>query len=345
MFELSPPKETPAASSNNSVPNLPRDSAEANPDWSNQDSKITYGIDNWSGGYFDVAPNGNLTITAPGAGQPIELLDIVEGLKQRGLEMPVMLRIENLLSDRVTQLNRAFGKAIVDSAYQGRYRGVFPIKVNQQNHVVTEIAKFGEPYGHGLEAGSKAELLIAMSTLQAKDSLIVCNGYKDEEFIDLGLQATRIGFKCFFVLETPTELALILNRAKYWGIAPRIGVRLKLSTKVDGHWAGDSGDRSLFGLSTQQLIEVVDHLKETSQLDCLQLLHFHLGSQIPNIRNIRDGVSEACRYYVDLVKEGAASITWTLAAAWRSIMTGPAVLRLTVAITTSMNTASTSSRP
>ena len=275
--------------------------------WTIEDSINLYGVDRWSNGYFGVAANGNLTITAPGIEQqPVELLNVVEGLKQRGHDMPVMLRIENLLSDRVKQLNEAFARAISQSEYQGDFRAVFPIKVNQQHHVVSEIARFGDPYGHGLEAGSKAELLIAMSTKRSKESLIICNGYKDEEFVDLGLQATCIGFKCFFVLETPHELRLILERAKHWGIKPLIGVRLKLSTTVDGHWAGDSGDRSLFGLSTRQLIEVVDHLRESNQLDCLQLLHFHLGSQIPNIRNIRDGLREACRFYIDLVKEGAA---------------------------------------
>ncbi len=280
--------------------------ADVPSDWVIEKSKDLYGIDRWSNGYFGIAPNGNLTITAPGlAEHPIELLEVVGGLKQRGLEMPVMLRIENLLVDRVEQLNGAFSKAISESNYQGDYRSVFPIKVNQQNHVVAEIARFGEKFAHGLEVGSKAELLIAMSTLRSKDSLIVCNGYKDEEFVDLGLQASRIGYQCFFVIETPSELGLILERADHWKIKPLLGVRLKLSTEVDGHWSNDSGDRSLFGLSTTQLMDVVDHLRQRELLDCLQLLHFHLGSQIPNIRNIRDAVSEACRFYIDLVEEGA----------------------------------------
>jgi arginine decarboxylase len=135
--------------------------------------------------------------------------------------------------------------------------------------------------------------------------LIVCNGYKDTEFIDLGLQARRIGFKCFFIIETPKEVPLILERAKHWGVEPLLGVRVKLSTAVDGHWSGVSGDRSLFGLSTVQLIEIVDLLRRENMLHCLQMLHFHLGSQIPNVRNIRDGVYEACRFYIDLLEEGA----------------------------------------
>ena len=258
-------------------------------------------------GYFGVAANGHATYLPPdssGRGT-VEFSEIIQGLKQRGLEMPVMLRLENIVDDRIAQLNVAFRTAIDACGYQAPYRGVFPIKVNQQSHVVNEIARCGEPFGHGLEAGSKAELLIAMSHLRSHESLIICNGYKDEEFIDLGCQALQIGFQCFFVVETPKEIPLILKRSAHWNIKPLIGIRIKLSTDVDGHWAADSGDRSLFGLSTVQLIEIVDQLKAAGQLDCLRLLHFHIGSQIPNIRNIRDGLKEACRYYLGLVREGA----------------------------------------
>ena len=275
--------------------------------WSAEDSKQLYGINRWAREYLDIAPNGNLTVNAPGSsGRAVELIDIVECMSQRGLEMPVMLRIENLLADRVRRINETFREAIAQASYQSEFRGVFPIKVNQQNHVIDEISRLGEKFGHGFEAGSKAELLIAMSALRTRESLLICNGYKDQEFVDLGLQATRIGFKCFFVVETPSELDLIIRQSEYWGIKPLIGVRLKLSTSVDGHWSGDSGDRSLFGLSTRQLIEVVDQLRDANLLDRLQLVHFHLGSQIPNIRNVRDGVAEACRYYIDLVREGAS---------------------------------------
>lgn len=259
-------------------------------------------------GYFDIAQNGNAVYRAPnphGDANPVEFSQIIDGLRQRGLDMPVMLRLEGVVNDRISQLNLAFQSAIKSCGYQSEYRGVFPIKVNQQSHVIDQITRFGEQFGHGLEAGSKAELLIAMSHLRSRESLIICNGYKDEEFVDLGCQAIRIGMKCFFVVETPKEVRIILERAKHWGIKPLIGVRVKLSTIVEGHWANDSGDRSLFGLSTVQLIKIVDELREAGMLDCLQMLHFHLGSQIPNIRNIRDGVSEACRFYLDLIQEGA----------------------------------------
>lgn len=266
-----------------------------------------YGVERWGHGYFGVSEAGNVVVKAPTVNgqKSIELTEIIQGLRQRGMDMPVMLRVENLLDDRVSRLNEAFRSAISEANYQGRYRGVFPIKVNQQSHVIAEIARVGERFGHGLEAGSKAELLIAMSTLRSKECLIVCNGYKDEEFIDLGLQARKIGFECFFVIETPKELSIILDRARHWNVEPLIGVRVKLSTKVDGHWSNDSGDRSMFGLTTMQIVQVVDELKAAGMLHCLQLLHFHLGSQIPNIRNIRDGVTEACRYYLDLVQDGA----------------------------------------
>ena len=275
--------------------------------WSVADSREQYGIDRWGMDYFSISESGNLTVKAPTSKgeQTIEFSEILSGLRQRGLDMPVMLRLENLVDDRITKLNETFASAIKEIGYQGKYQGIYPVKVNQQNQVVAEIARFGERFNHGLEVGSKAELLIAMSTLSSVDSPIVCNGYKDAEFIDLGLQARRIGFQIFFVVETPNEIPLILERASLWNIEPLIGVRVKLSTTVEGHWSNDSGDRSLFGLSSVQLVEIVDQLRESGKLNCLQLLHFHLGSQIPNIRNIRDGVTEACRFYIALINEGA----------------------------------------
>jgi arginine decarboxylase len=275
--------------------------------WTTQDAIELYGIDCWGKDHFSVSDRGDVTfkLNAGAAKTPIEVSEILEGLKQRGLTMPVMLRLENFVDDRITQLNNSFASAIETTGYQNVYRGVFPIKVNQQSHIIEEIARHGEQFSHGFEAGSKAELLIAMSHLKSRDCLIVCNGYKDEEFIDLGFQALQIGFKCFFVVETVKEIPEIIQRSKKWGVKPLIGVRVKLSTQVDGHWATDSGDRSLFGLSTVQLINIVDQLRDAEMLDCLQMLHFHLGSQLPNIRNIRDGVSEACRFYLDLIREGA----------------------------------------
>ena len=276
-------------------------------EWTSASSTELYGLARWGLGYFGIAENGNLTFklgTAAGA-RTIEATEILAGLKQRGLQMPVMLRLENVVDDRIEKLNQSFATAIAAADYQNVYRGVFPIKVNQQAHIIDSIARFGKKHSHGFEVGSKAELLVAMSHLESRECLIVCNGYKDTEFLDLGFQALRLGFKCFFVAETAKEIPLILKRAAHWDLKPMIGVRIKLATQVDGHWANDSGDRSLFGLSTVQLIDIVDQLRDCGMLDCLQMLHFHLGSQIPNIRNIRDGVSEACRFYKDLIAEGA----------------------------------------
>ncbi|MEZ5523364.1 MAG: biosynthetic arginine decarboxylase [Pseudomonadales bacterium] len=275
--------------------------------WSAQDAAELYRVSDWGAGYFSVSAKGELQVS-PFADDPavcVSLVDIISGIRDRGMDMPVLLRIENLLDNSLSRLNEAFAAAIEQAGYQSCYRGVFPIKVNQQCHVIEEIARFGSRYHHGLEAGSKAELLVALANIRDDDSCIVCNGYKDQEFIDLGLMACQLGVNCFFVIETPNELPLILERSEALGVSPMIGLRLKLTTQVDGHWSKDSGDRSLFGLTTAQLIDIVDQLKLANKLDCLQLLHFHLGSQITNIRNVRSGLQEACRVYVDLKQEGA----------------------------------------
>ena len=221
------------------------------------------------------------------------------------MDMPVLIRVENILAQQIIRLNEAFNRAITNGGYQAPYRGVFPVKVNQQSQVIEEIAQVGAKYGHGLEAGSKPELLIALAHLESREACIVCNGYKDEEFIDLGLQALKMGYRVFFVIETLTELPIIIERSRALGIKPLIGVRVKLASMVGGHWNASSGDRSIFGLTIAQLVSLLDTLKAEDMLDCLQLLHYHLGSQIPNIRDIRTGVLEACQVYRDLVTEGA----------------------------------------
>jgi arginine decarboxylase len=276
-------------------------------DWTIDQSAHLYGIPYWGADYFSVDQHGQVCAIAKpnGTEHHVPLIDMMSGLEERGHNMPVLLRIENILDRRISQINNAFAQAIQNSGYTGQYRGVFPIKVNQQCHVIEEITKFGRQFHHGLEAGSKAELIIAMSHLSDKEACIICNGYKDSEFVRLGLHATQLGMKCFFVVETPSEIDIIISQSKQMAIEPHIGVRVKLSGKVEGHWYEDSGDRSLFGLSAIQLVEVIDKLKNADMLHCLELMHFHIGSQIPNIRNIRSGVQEACRYYIDMVKEGA----------------------------------------
>jgi len=272
--------------------------------WDPEQSAELYGIERWGNSYFGLSTDGK--VTANTLNTQVPLLDIVEGMVERDLQMPVLLRIENILDAQIMRLNEAFRRAIKMYGYQGQYRGVYPIKVNQQAQIIEEIAAFGARYQHGFEVGSKPEMIAALSTLEEPGSLIICNGYKDQEFIELGLQAIKLGFRCFFVIETPTELPIIIERSKALNIEPTIGVRVKMTTKVSGHWNPTSSDRSVFGLSATQLIDIVDTLKQEEMLHCLQLLHCHLGSQIPNIQEIRNGVVEACRYYADLVKEGAA---------------------------------------
>jgi arginine decarboxylase len=275
--------------------------------WTVRQSADLYSINDWSAGFFDISKEGEVLLRS-GKGKDaatVSLMDILSGIKERGLELPALLRISNILDSRITELHESFNKAIRDLGYQGSYRGVYPIKVNQQQHVIEEITTFGRKYHHGLEAGSKAELIAALSYMQDPEALLICNGYKDEEFVDIALMAIRIGIRCVLVIEAPGELPLIIERAEAMGVEPAIGVRAKLSARAGGHWSESGGDRSVFGLNTSQIIDVVDELKKRDRLDWLQLLHFHLGSQIPNIRDIRSGVLEACRVYCGLIREGA----------------------------------------
>lgn len=272
--------------------------------WQAADSTELYGIERWGNDYFGLSAEGN--VTAKTLNTEVALLDIIKGMVDRDLQMPVLLRVENILDAQIMRLNEAFAAAITQVSYTQRYRGVYPIKVNQQAQVVEEIAAFGERYGHGFEVGSKPEMIIALSALTQPGSLIICNGYKDEEFIDLGLQAIKLGFDCFFVIETPSELPMIIERSRAMDVRPNIGIRIKMVSQVSGHWNSTSGDRSIFGLTASQLVAVVDSLREAQMLDCLKLMHCHLGSQIPSLSDIQAGVVEACRYYIDLVREGAA---------------------------------------
>jgi len=276
-------------------------------DWSLADSEKLYGINNWGAGYFSVDANGDVATTPLGQeeGPSVSLHKIIKEVEERGLSMPVLLRIENILGSQIKLLHKSFNKAIKEFDYQGSYRGVYPIKVNQQEQVVEAITQFGKQYNHGLEAGSKPELIAAISMLENRDACLICNGYKDAEFIDLGLYATKMGFNCFFVIEMPSELELIIERAALMDVKPHLGLRVKLSAKAEGKWSGSGGDNSVFGLNMSQIIKVVDRLKEVKMLNCLELLHYHIGSQIPNIRNIREGVLEACRIYEGLIEEGA----------------------------------------
>ncbi len=279
--------------------------ATSKPTWTSADAARVYGIDHWGQDHFAVSEDGRITVRVPfPSGEvAVPLTDILQGANDRGHALPLLVRIENFLDSRLALLNETFQSAISRAGYQNHYNGVFPVKVNQQSAVIEEIVRFGSRYGHGLEAGSKPELLLCLASLY-ENGLLICNGYKDREFIDLGLWANKLGYRCVFVIESPNELPLIIARSRALGIRPLIGLRIKVSAKVGGLWTETSGDRSSFGLSTAQLIATVDTLRRENMLDCLQLLHCHLGSQIPDIEEIRNGVREASRFYADLAGEG-----------------------------------------
>ncbi|OGV79453.1 MAG: arginine decarboxylase [Lentisphaerae bacterium RIFOXYB12_FULL_65_16] len=275
--------------------------------WTCAKSAELYGIHDWATGYFDISAKGEVIVRPKGAGSDVSvsLTDIVAGLRQRGLGLPVLLRFGDILESRLKLLNESFASAMRDAGYQGKYRGVYPIKVNQQQQVVEEIVRVGGCYHHGLEVGSKAELVAALASLDDPEAFLVCNGYKDEEFITLALYAQKMGLNPILVLEMTNELPDIIACAKRLNLSPRLGIRVKLSSRVGGMWTESGGDRSFFGLTTSEIVEVVDTLKEHNMLNCLHMLHYHLGSQIPNIRSIRAAAREATRFYIGLVREGA----------------------------------------
>ncbi len=275
--------------------------------WTVEKSSELYRVAEWSGGYFRVAENGDMLVqpSPKATDRAVSIPEIVEGLKDRGLDMPVLLRIENILDAQISLLNETFIAAMKNLGYHGNFMGAYPIKVNQQKQVIDAMVRYGAPYHHGLEAGSKAELIAAMGMMVDKEAPLICNGYKDEEFVDLALHAVKLGFRCVLVVEMPSELPLIIERSRVLGTKPVLGVRIKLAMQGGGHWAESGGERSIFGLNTTQLIHAVDLLQKEDMLDCLQMVHYHLGSQISNIREIRTAVGEACRVYAGLVKEGA----------------------------------------
>ncbi|MFZ4768516.1 MAG: biosynthetic arginine decarboxylase, partial [Roseimicrobium sp.] len=277
------------------------------PEWTTDQSAEIYGIRDWGNGYFDVSPKGEVVINLKDGTKtkPVSLPDIVRGMRERGMQLPVLLRFGDLLRWRIEELNQGFATAILEASYRGKYRGVYPIKVNQQQEVIEEVTRYGKKYHYGLEAGSKPELIAALAYMHDPDAYIVCNGYKDEEFIDLALYARKMGIQVILVLEMPSELDLILARSRKLDIEPALGVRIRLSTESAGHWSESGGEKSVFGLNISQVMAAVDKLRERNMLHCLRMLHYHQGSQIPNIRAIRNAAVEGARVYVGLVQEGA----------------------------------------
>ncbi|MBT3374050.1 MAG: biosynthetic arginine decarboxylase [Lentisphaerae bacterium] len=275
--------------------------------WSTHAAAELYGVHEWSAGFFDVSKDGHLTAVSGGGGADHchDLMAIVQRLRGQGVTPPILLRFSDILAARVAAINETFRSVMISAGYRGNYRGVFPIKVNQQRQVVQEIAEFGRPYHHGFEVGSKAELVAAMACLRDEEACLVCNGYKDEAFIRLALCAQKLGLRTYLVIEMASELRMILGCAEELGVQPQLGIRAKLASRPGGLWDESGGDRSSFGLTASETVRVVDALKTAGYLHCLRMLHYHLGSQIPHIRGIRSGIREAARFYVDLVKEGA----------------------------------------
>ena len=266
-----------------------------------------YGIERWGKGRFEVLDNGNIgLITQHKKGTTTtDLTSILHSLEERGIAAPILLRVANSLKNQIDRINTSFQAAIKELDYKSEYRGVFPVKVNQQAHVIEKIVEYGAPHKFGLEVGSKPELIIALGHRLSTDSLLICNGIKDMEFINLAMLSRKLGFNTIIVLESYYELELVLEASKKLNMRPALGIRIKLNNRITGNWASSSGDRSAFGLSASDVVRVVERLREEGYLDCLQLQHFHLGSQVPDILDVRRSTAEACRFFVELRKEGA----------------------------------------
>ena len=275
--------------------------------WTVSKSADLYQIRGWGNPYFTINEAGRVQVVPDPerAEHVIDLFELVNDLDARGLELPLLLRFSDILKDRIKRINECFGKAIAEYDYKGAYRGVFPTKVNQQKHFIEEVVEFGAPWRVGLEAGSKPELLIALAAEQEPGGLVICNGYKDQKYIETALLAQRFDKTVIVVLERIEELEFTLRAFKKTGIRPCIGVRAKLGAKGVGRWADSVGDRAKFGLTTSEIVEVVDKLAELEMLDCLQLLHYHAGSQLSSIISVKNAIREAVNIYCELAKMGA----------------------------------------
>jgi arginine decarboxylase len=273
--------------------------------WTVTDASELYDVASWGKGYFSVGANGHLWVhPTKEAARGIDLRELIEKLELRGIGLPILIRFAEILKHRLGEMYQAFQSAITEHNYKGDYRCVYPIKVNQQRQVVEEVFQFGRPYHFGLEAGSKPELLAVLAVAD-NETPIICNGFKDDEYIEMVMLAKKIGRQIIPVVEKYTELDLILKHSQRVGVRPTIGLRLKLASRGSGRWKSSGGYRSKFGLTVSEALQALDQMKAVGMEDCLELLHFHLGSQITNIRQIKAAVTEGARIYVELKRAGA----------------------------------------
>jgi len=283
----------------NSHPSPPAPPAEP---WTIGSARTLYNIEGWGIGFFDINEAGHVVVRPDRekSDRELDLFELARDLEEQGVGLPLLLRFSDILRSRIESLNEKFARAREEYSYEGGYTTVYPIKVNQQRHVVEEIVEFGKSAGVGLECGSKPELQAVLGLAEHTDHLIVCNGYKDEEFMRLALMGQKLGHQVFIVLEQLSEVDVLLQVADELGVTPTAGVRIKLYSEGSGRWAKSGGEKSKFGLSTAQLVRLVDKLKSLGRLDILKLIHFHLGSQITDIRYIKAGLQEVSRYYAEL---------------------------------------------
>src|SRR5476651_794774 len=273
--------------------------------WNIESARALYNIHRWGAKYFDINDAGHVVATPlQEAGATVDLTDVIEEAKSRGLKFPLLIRFQDILRHRVEAINQAFRNSISEFNYQGKYRGVFPIKVNQLREVVEEILDAGKAYDFGLEVGSKPELFAGLALQNQMGSLIICNGYKDAEFIKMALLGIKLGKKVIMVVEKLEELRHIIAISKQLGVEPMIGIRARLLSKGAGKWAESGGENAKFGLSTAELLSATEMLKAENLGHCMKLLHFHIGSQVPDILTVKKAVQEAARFYAKLNKMG-----------------------------------------
>ncbi|RUO39056.1 arginine decarboxylase [Aliidiomarina taiwanensis] len=277
-----------------------------NSSWTIEDSEDLYGVNRWGAGYFSIGENGNIQVS-PNHRKPevgIDMAEVLAEMKAEGIQFPAVIRFHDILRSQVEILNETFRDTIAEAEYEGQYIGVYPIKVNQMREVVEEILDAGEPYNYGLEAGSKPELMAVMAYNDNPDALTILNGYKDEDYLTMALLGRQLQRKMIVVIEKFSELEMLMRLAKKYNVEPMIGLRSKMMVKSTGKWSSSSGDRAKFGLSIAEIVNAIDYLKQHDMLHCAKLLHFHIGSQLSDIRKIKEAVIEGARLYAKLHQMG-----------------------------------------